>query len=121
MRKLTLVAALAAVLALATASVAAAHPLERDDGWRPYVLGSRAATEVPAPPRNHSAQTRAELATLEADQAAREASPAIQAQIAKWDAQPAFAPWTKKALALIAANATSRRRPNASWRWCTSR
>jgi membrane-associated phospholipid phosphatase len=108
MRKLTLVAALAAVLALATASVAAAHPFDRDDGrWRTYVLASGAAVEVPAPPRNHSAQTRAELATLEADQAAREASPAIQAQIAKWDAQPAFAPWTKKALALIAANATS--------------
>ncbi len=108
MRKLTLVAALAAVLALATASVAAAHPFDRDDGgWRTYVLASGAAIDVPAPPRNHSAQTRAELATLEADQAAREASPAIQAQIARWDAQPAFAPWTKKALALIAANATS--------------
>lgn len=108
MRKLTLVAALAAVLALATASVAAGHRFDRHDGgWRSYVLASGAAVEVPAPPRNHSAQTRAELATLEADQAAREASPAIQAQIAKWDAQPAFAPWTKKALALIAANATS--------------
>ena len=108
MRKLTLVAALAAVLALATASVAAARPFDRDDGgWRTYVLASGAAIEVPAPPRNSSSQTRAELAMLEADQAAREASPAIQAQIAKWDAQPAFAPWTKKALALIAANATS--------------
>ena len=108
MRKLTLVAALVAMLAIATASAAAAHPFDRDGGeWRTYVLHSGGAIDVPAPPRNHSAQTRAELATLEADQAARDASPAIQAQIAKWDAQPAFAPWTKKTLALISANATS--------------
>jgi len=108
MRKLTLVAALAAMLAIATAGAAVAHPFGRDDdGWRTYVLGSRAAIQVPAPPRNHSAQTRAELAALEAAQATRDASPAIQAQIAKWDAQPAFAPWTKKTLALISANATS--------------
>jgi membrane-associated phospholipid phosphatase len=66
-----------------------------------------AAIPVAPPPRNRSAQTRAELATLEADQVARDASPAIQAQIAKWDAQPAFAPWTRKTLALISANATS--------------
>ena len=108
MRKLTLVAALAAMLALAAASVAAAHPFDRGgERWRPYVLDSPAAIAVPAPPRNRSAQTRAELATLEADQAARDASPSIQAQIAAWDAQPAFAPWTRRALALIAANATS--------------
>jgi membrane-associated phospholipid phosphatase len=108
MRKLTLVAALAAMLALVAASAAAAHPLDRDgERWRTYVLDSPAAIEVPAPPRNRSAQTRAELATLEVDQAARAASPAIQGQIASWDAQPAFAPWTRKALALIAANATS--------------
>ena len=107
MRKLTLVTALAVILAIAIASVAAAHPFDRDDdGWRTYVVGP-GAIPVPPPPRNHSAQTRAELATLEADQAARDASPAIQAQIAKWDAQPAFAPWTKKTLALISANATS--------------
>src|SRR2546423_8614069 len=100
MRKLTLVAALAAMLAIATASMAAAQPFDEDDeAWPTYVLGSGADIQVPAPPRNHSAQTRAELATLEADQAAREASPAIQGQIAKWDAQPAFAPWTKKTLA----------------------
>ena len=108
MRKLTLVAALAAMLALAAASAAAAHPFDRGgERWRPYVLDSPAAIAVPAPPRNRSAQTRAELATLEADQAARDASPSIQAQIAAWDAQPAFAPWTRRALALIAANATS--------------
>jgi membrane-associated phospholipid phosphatase len=108
MRKLTLVAALVAMLAIATAGAAPAHPFDRDGGGsRTYVLDSGGAIDVPAPPRNRSAQTRAELATLEADQAAREASPAIQAQIAKWDAQPAFAPWTKKTLALISANATS--------------
>jgi membrane-associated phospholipid phosphatase len=106
MRKLLLAAALAA--ALVTASAAAAHPSDPGVGeWRTYVLRSGTAIDVPAPPRNHSAQTRAELATLEADQAAREASPAIQAVIAKWDTQPAFAPWTQKTLALIAANATS--------------
>jgi membrane-associated phospholipid phosphatase len=104
MRKLLLVAALAALLV--TASGAAAHPFDPDvGGWRTFVV--RSGPDVPAPPRNHSAQTRAELATLEADQAAREASPTIQAAIAKWDAQPAFAPWTQKTLALIAANATS--------------
>jgi hypothetical protein len=107
MRKPTLVAALAALLAITTANAAAAHPFDRDDGWPTYVLDSRAAPPVVPPPRNHSAQTRAELATLEADQAARDASPAIQAQIATWDAQPAFAPWTRKTLALISANATS--------------
>jgi membrane-associated phospholipid phosphatase len=108
MRKLTLAAGLAAVLAIATASAAAAHPFARHDaGWRTYVLDSVAAIPVAPPPRNRSAQTRAELATLEADQVARDASPAIQAQIAKWDAQPAFAPWTRKTLALISANATS--------------
>jgi membrane-associated phospholipid phosphatase len=106
MRKLLLAAALAALLV--TASAAAAHPLDPGvGGWRTFVLPSGAAIDVPPPPRNHSAQTRAELATLEADQAAREASPSIQVAIAKWDAQPAFAPWTQKTLALIAANATS--------------
>jgi membrane-associated phospholipid phosphatase len=108
MRKLTLVAALAAMLAFVAASAAAADPFDRDgDRWRPYVLDSPAAIPVPAPPGNRSAQTRAELATLEADQAARDATPSIQAQIAAWDAQPAFAPWTRRALALISANATS--------------
>jgi membrane-associated phospholipid phosphatase len=108
MRKLTLAAGLAAVLAIATASAAAAHPFARHDaGWRTYVLDSVAAIPVAPPPGNRSGQTRAELATLEADQVARDASPAIQAQIAKWDAQPAFAPWTRKTLALISANATS--------------
>jgi membrane-associated phospholipid phosphatase len=107
MRKPTPVAALAVILAIAVPSTAAAGPVERDvDGWRTYVVGP-GATQVPPPPRSHSAQTRAELATLEADQAARDASPAIQAQIATWDAQPAFAPWTRKTLALISANATS--------------
>jgi PAP2 superfamily protein len=106
MRKLLLAAALAALLV--TASAAAAHPFDPGvGGWRTYVLRSGAAIDVPAPPRIHSAQTRAELATLEADQAAREASPTIQAAIARWDAQPAFAPWTQKTLALIAANGTS--------------
>jgi hypothetical protein len=104
MRKLMLAAALVAVLA--TAGAAAAHPLDRDVGeWRTYVLGSAEAVPVLAPPRG--AQTRAELATLEADQAARDASPAIQAAIARWDAQPAFAPWTQKTLGLIAGNGTS--------------
>jgi membrane-associated phospholipid phosphatase len=104
MRKLLPVAALAALLV--TASGAAAHPFDPDvGGWRTFVV--RLGPDVPGPPRNHSPQTRAELATLEADQAARQASPAIQAAIAKWDAQPAFAPWTQKTLALIAANATS--------------
>jgi membrane-associated phospholipid phosphatase len=107
MRKLTLAAALAGMLAITTANVAAAHPFDRGGGWPTYVLDSGAAIPVPPPPRNHSAQTRAELATLEADQAARDASPPIQVQIAAWDAQPAFAPWTRRALALIAANATS--------------
>jgi membrane-associated phospholipid phosphatase len=106
MRKLLLTAALAGMLAIA--SPAAAHPSEAGvGGWRTFVLSSGSALDVPAPPRNHSAQTRAELATLEAHQAARESSPAIQAAIAKWDAQPAFATWTQKALALIAANGTS--------------
>jgi hypothetical protein len=106
MRKLSLTAALAAVLV--TASAAAAHPVEADVGqWHTFVVRPGAAIDVPAPPRNRSAETRAELATLEADQAARETSPAIQAAIAKWDAQPALAPWTQKTLALIAANATS--------------
>jgi membrane-associated phospholipid phosphatase len=104
MRMLLLTAALAGLLA--TASAAAAHPLDAPD-WRTFVLSPTTAPDVPAPPRNRSAETRAELATLEADQAAREASPAIQAAIAKWDAQPAFAPWTQKTLALIAANGTS--------------
>jgi PAP2 superfamily len=104
MRKLLLAAALAALLV--TASGAAAHPFDPDaGGWRTFVV--RSGPDVPAPPRNHSAQTRAELATLAADQAARDASPAIQAAIAKWDMQPAFAPWTQKTLTLIAANATS--------------
>jgi membrane-associated phospholipid phosphatase len=108
MRKLTLVAALAAMLAIASASVAAAHPFDREDGrWPTYVLDSVAAIPVSPPPRNRSMRTRAELATLEADQAARDVSPALQAQIAKWDAQPAFAPWTRKTLALISSNATS--------------
>jgi membrane-associated phospholipid phosphatase len=88
--------------------VAAARPFGSDaGGWRTYVVDSVAALPVAPPPRNHSAQTRGELATLEADQAARDASPAIQAQIARWDAQPAFAPWTRRTLALISANATS--------------
>ena len=75
--------------------------------WRTFVLDSPAAIAVPAPPARHGVEAQAELSTLEADQQAREASPAIQASIAKWDAQPAFAPWTQKALALIATNATS--------------
>ena len=52
MRKLTLVAALAAMLALVAASAAAAHPFDRggESGWRPYVLDSPAAIAVPAPP-----------------------------------------------------------------------
>jgi membrane-associated phospholipid phosphatase len=108
MRKLTLVAGLAAVLAIATASAAAAHPFARHDrGWRTYVLDSAAAIPVAPPPGNRSGQTRAELATLEADQVARDASPAIQAQIAKWDARPAFAPWSRETLTLISASATS--------------
>jgi membrane-associated phospholipid phosphatase len=97
MRMLLLAAALVGLLAIA--SPAAAHPFERT-----FVLTPGTTPDVPAPPRD---QTRGELATLEADQAARDASPAIQAAIAKWDAQPAFAPWTHKTLALIAANGTS--------------
>ena len=78
MRKLTLVAALAAVLALATASVAAAHPFDRDDGgWRTYVLASGAAIEVPAPPRNSSSADarRARDARGRSGQRARPAPP----------------------------------------------
>jgi membrane-associated phospholipid phosphatase len=104
MRMLLLTAALAGLLAIA--STAAAHPLDAP-GRRTFVLSPATAPDVPPPPRNRSPETRAELATLEADQVAREASPAIQAAIAKWDAQPAFAPWTQKTLALIAANGTS--------------
>ena len=56
MRKLTLVAALVAMLAIATAGAAAAHPFDRDGGgWRTYVLHSGGAIDVPAPPRNRSA------------------------------------------------------------------
>ena len=75
--------------------------------WRTFVLDSSSGIAVPPPPAGRSAEAKAELRTLEADQQAREASPAIQAAITKWDAQPAFAPWTQKALALIASNATS--------------
>jgi hypothetical protein len=75
--------------------------------WRTFVLGSGATIAVAPPPARRSPEAAAELTTLEADQLAREASPAIQASIAKWDAQPAFAPWTQKALTLIASNGTS--------------
>jgi membrane-associated phospholipid phosphatase len=79
----------------------------RAGNWRTFVLDSGVALSVPPQPARRSAEAQAELSTLEADQLAREASPAIQASIAKWDAQPAFAPWTLKALALIASNGTS--------------
>ena len=108
-----------AVLALpsaAAASPARSHHRDSNNGghmalnagtWRTFVLDSGAAIDVPPPPAARSADARAELRTLEADQLARLGSPALQASIATWDAQPAFAPWTQKALALIAANATS--------------
>lgn len=74
--------------------------------WRTFVVDSGGAIQV-APPDRHGAELDAELRTLENLQLARQSSPAIQSSIAKWDAQPAFAPWTQKALALIAASATS--------------
>ena len=101
-----------AVLVLAVPAAGSAGGRERlrdkhAGTWQTYVISSGAGVPVPAPAKKHAATTRAELAELRAAQAARLASPDIQASIAKWDAQPAFQPWTEKALALIAANATS--------------
>jgi membrane-associated phospholipid phosphatase len=115
MRSIALPATLLVSIALIAVGPGAAARVTRESRdrepragtWQPYVLSSGAAIDVAEPPSRRSDETKTELATLETYQAAREASPAIQSAIAKWDARPAFAPWTQKTLSLIAANATS--------------
>lgn len=82
-----------------------AHPGNRPQepragSWRTYVLTSGAEVPIP-PPRRFSDQTRAELAELRSLQAQR--TPAVQAVIDFWNAQPAFKPWTETHLELIGA------------------
>jgi membrane-associated phospholipid phosphatase len=67
--------------------------------WRSLVLTSGVEVGVAAPPRNHSAETRAELAELHALQAARMEE--THAVIDRWNADPVFEPWTLRHLQLI--------------------
>ena len=81
-----------------------AHPNDRPQepragSWRTYVLTSGAEIWVPPPPHLFSNKTRDELAELRSLQAQR--TPAVQAVIDFWNAQPAFKPWTETQLDLI--------------------
>jgi hypothetical protein len=67
--------------------------------WRTYVLTSGAEVALPAPPDRFSQRTAAELAELKTLQEQR--TPAIQAIVDFWNAEPAFKPWTEKHLELI--------------------
>jgi membrane-associated phospholipid phosphatase len=100
----------ALALSLGVAATAAAdvgsRPQEPKAGrWQTLVLTSGAELGVGAPPHNESAQTQAELAELQALEAARTAE--TQAVIDKWNAEPAFEPWTLRHLQLIVARSTN--------------
>jgi membrane-associated phospholipid phosphatase len=95
---------LSLLLALSAQPLAQSNnrPLEPQAGsWRTYVLTSGSEVQLPAPPHPASDQTRAELAELKSFEAER--TPAIQATIDFWNAQPAFKPWTELQLDLIRA------------------
>lgn len=108
MRTATRCAALLAAVALVAAGCARQDATERGRGgepsagtWKTWVLTAASQIKVPPPPSPDSAQGRAEVAELE-DLAAKR-TVEVKGIIDKWDAEPAFEPWTRLNLELVAA------------------